>query len=293
MIAASAGVCFPRAIDTAQVMEIPFTFEGNEIIVQVKINGKVYDMLLDTGTDAAAIELTTAKELGLKMSNASLTATGGGTDNPPVYLTILPQVELSALVAKNLSAAAIDLSRLSRRIGRPIYGVLGYSLLKDRIVQVDYPKQVIRFYTASPFPSRDKSNERSRVALPFRLVGRVPVIDDVYVNDKKVTAVIDTGSSQTFSLTPAAIQRLKLDEEVKSATPDSSVGYMGRATVKKGKIRNIRIGTISLDWPAVTFFMKGMGYDDRPFEVNIGNIFMKDFIITFDYRNKHMVIEKP
>jgi len=46
-------------------VEVPFEFVRNEIIVQVKVDGKgPFNMMLDTGTDPSAVDLATAKEWG-------------------------------------------------------------------------------------------------------------------------------------------------------------------------------------------------------------------------------------
>jgi hypothetical protein len=60
----------PQASGQQQVVEIPFDFVRNEIILQVKVDGKgPFNMMLDTGTDPSAVDLATAKELGLELSD--------------------------------------------------------------------------------------------------------------------------------------------------------------------------------------------------------------------------------
>jgi len=64
-----------------QVIEVPFDFYKNEIILQVKVNGKgPFNMMLDTGTDPSGVDLTTARHIGLKLHPLGKPATGGGTD---------------------------------------------------------------------------------------------------------------------------------------------------------------------------------------------------------------------
>src|SRR5215217_5466664 len=96
-----------------QVVEIPFDFYRNEIILQVKVNGKgPFNMMLDTGTDPSAVDVNTAREIGLKLDAVGSRATGGGTSVNLVYGTKLPLVELGGITAKNLEAAAIDLTKV-------------------------------------------------------------------------------------------------------------------------------------------------------------------------------------
>ena len=73
--------CLGQVRGQQQPVEVPFEFFHNEIIVQVKVDGKgPFNMMLDTGTDPSAVDLTTAKELGLKLSSAGGPVSGGGSD---------------------------------------------------------------------------------------------------------------------------------------------------------------------------------------------------------------------
>lgn len=277
-----------------QPVEVPFDFYRNEIILQVKINGKgSFNVMLDTGTDPSAIDLQTAKEIGLKLASRGHQGAGGGTDKNLAYATRLPLVEVGGLAAKNVEALAIDLSKTSAAFGKPIGGVLGHSLLANRIVQIDYPKRVVRFFTESPFPKRaNQTNDSTRTVLSFRYDDNF-LIDDVSVNGKKMTANFDTGSNGGFQLTPAAVIDLGLETEVVEAPASQSVGYNGTGENRTGKIRNVTVGGISVDEPSVVFFGKGTGRDKETWGINIGNAFLKDFVVTVDYRSKTITLEKP
>lgn len=283
----------PYARAQQQRVEIPFDFVRNEILVQVKVNGKgPFNMMLDTGTDPSAIDLATAKELGLKLSSAGGPVSGGGTDRNLAYETKLPLVEAGGLRAKNLSAVALDLSKVGERLGRPLHGVLGHSLLNGRVVQIDYANHVVRFYSQSPFTKADKkANTAKRTVLSFRYDDNV-LIDDVFVNGKKMVGNFDTGSSGSFHLTPAAVSYLGLEDEVNRAPVSTSVGYNNVSENREGKLSNVTIGGVSVDQPSVIFFGKGNGRDKKPWGMNIGNLFLKDFVVTIDYRSKLITLEK-
>jgi predicted aspartyl protease len=275
-------------------VEVPFEFVANQIIVQVKIAGKgPYSMLLDTDTDPSAIDLATARELGLRLDARSFPASGGGPEANLVQLTRLPTVELGSVIAKDVSAGAIDLKKLAARLGRPIQGVLGYSFLKDRIVQIDYPSSKIRFYTETPYPGiQNTANTVNKIAVAFRYDGGV-VIDSVFINGHKVKATLDTGSSETFALTPEAVAIIGLDEEAQDGRAAKSVGYNGEFESKSGVLKSVRIGRLSIESAPAAFWPPGAGHDKKNYQVNIGNGFFKDFLLTFDFRAKLVVFEKP
>jgi len=288
-------VCtFAQPKSKAPAIEIPFDFYRNEIVLEVKVNGKgPFSMMLDTGTDPSAIELLTARELGLKLIPLGSPPVGGGNAPRQVYGVYLPLVEVGGITTRNLESVAIDLSKISERIGKPIQGVLGHSLLKGRIVQIDYPNRIVRFYSQSPFAKMPKQpNTPTHTVLRFRYVDNV-LIDDVFVNGKKMVANFDTGSNGTFDLTPPAVAYLGMEEEVSRAPASSDVGYNGVAENKKGELNNVTIGGISVDGAPVVFFAKGTGRDKRPWGINIGNEFLKDFVVTIDYRSKLITLEKP
>lgn len=273
-------------------IDVPFEFHRNEIVVQVKINGKgPFNMMLDTGTDPSAIDLATAKEIGLKIKAAGHQGSGGGTDVNLAYETRLPLVEVGGIRATNIDAAAIDLSKISERGGKVIHGILGQSFLNKRIVQFDYPKSIVRFYEKSPYP-KGPPNTPKLTTVSFHYNDNV-LIDDVWVNGKKMTASIDTGSNSTFQLAPDTITALGLEADAEKGEAASSVGYNGEFKNRKGQIKNVTIGAISIDNAPVTFFGRGTGHDKTRWGINIGNVFFKDFVVTIDYQRKTITFERP
>ena len=168
---------------------MPFDFHRNEIIVRVEVNDRgPFDMMLDTWTDPSAIDLATAKEVGLKPDPVGHQGSGGGTSANLAYETKLPLVEMGGLTARNVQALAIDLSKPSHRLGKPPHGMLGHSLLNGRVVQIDFPQRVVRFYSKSPFPqAADQPNTSKHTVLPFRYDDGI-LIDQVSVNAKMMPA---------------------------------------------------------------------------------------------------------
>jgi predicted aspartyl protease len=287
------NVVYAQRVRKTDCIEVPFEFYRNSVILQVNINGKgPYSMLLDTGTDPSAIDIETAKQIGLKITPVDVGGVGAGSDKIVSYQTVLPEIQISDFVASNVEALAGEsLSNVSQRLGRSIQGVLGYSLLKDRIVQLDYGKRMIRFYSASPFPGPGKQTE-DQVILSFELFNATPLIDEVYVDGKRINATLDTGSNGTLRLTATAMKSLGLEEEAQKAEPLSVAGYAGKAKYRKGKLKTLAVGKLGVSAPAVTFVMEKREGEDRAPGGNIGNAFMSNFSVTFDYRKKLVAFEK-
>jgi predicted aspartyl protease len=273
----------------AQSVEVPFEFVHNQIVVKVTIDGKgPFNAMIDTGTDPSAIDIGTARQVGIKFGSTGRNSSGGGTDINLNYPCKMSTLGVGSISAANVDAAAIDLTKVSERMGIHIDAVLGYSFLKKRIVQFDYPRLIVRFLDRSPVTS----GIRNAVTIPFRYKDNV-LIDRVLVNGRSVTANLDTGSSGTFQISPEATNELGLAEEAARGKPNVSVGYNGPHENHEGTIKNVTIGTISVDNPPVLFFAAGTGHDRVSWSINIGNGFMKNFVVTVDYVEKKVTFAPP
>lgn len=250
-------------------------------------------MLLDTDTDPSAIDSEAAKELGLTLGEKTYQTAGGGTDANASRLTTLNLIELGATSARQVGAAVLDLSKLAKQMGGPVRGVLGYSFLKDRIVQIDYANTKVRFFPTSPYPRIELTpNTVNIIALPFRREDGNLIVDAVFINNEKMRATLDTGSSDAFSLTPEAITILGLDEQVAVAAPDKSVGYNGEYETRSGVLKSVRLGRYATESVPAQFWLPNTGHDKKKFQVNIGNAFFQDFLMTFDFKAKIVVFER-
>jgi predicted aspartyl protease len=284
-----------QAVHKEASVDVPFAFYHNEIMIQVKVNGQgPFTMLLDTNTDPSTIDLETARSLGLNLKQVSGQGSGGGTEKKAIYLTSLKSIDLDGLTAKGIATLALDLKEFGAKLGKPVVGVLGNSFLAGRIVQIDYQKQVLKFFDSSPI-SNPQTNTRNRVVLPFKYDDDSSslMIDDASINGKKVRAAIDTGSDGTFKLTPLATKDLGLEEVAAKGEAETSTGYNGAAANRKGTVDKITVASIIAVSPDVIFFGKGTGRDHKLWGLNIGNAFLKDYIVTIDYKKKLISFERP
>jgi predicted aspartyl protease len=273
---------------------VPFELFRNSIIVQAKVGGNgPFSMLFDTGVNPSAVDLHLAREIGLPLSANGNRPSGGGNDANLAYQTALPRVDLDGLIAENVDCLAVDLSKISAALGRTIQGVLGYSFMRNRVFEIDYARHRLVFYSHSPWSSgimpRD---DPRRKFVRFRFQNDI-LIDGVNVDGKAVTANLDTGSNSNLQITPRAIAALGLEQEVAKATASSSVGSNGRTENRTGRIDLISIGGLLAAEPEVVFISKGTGHDDEPWEIRIGNEFLKKYTVTVDFQSLMICFESP
>jgi hypothetical protein len=294
LIALSAsGVRAAHADDGHPLADVPFDFYRNEVLIQVWIDGAgPYAVMLDTGTDPSTIDLALARRLHLPLASSGSAGDGGGTVPSAYFATTLPEVTVGGLTADKVDALATDLTGLSKAFHRPVLAVLGYSLLRSRIVQIDYPRKRVRFY-ARPLPAESarRHNTPRHVRLPFRYADYL-LLDQLVINRRPAIGGLDTGSDSAFTVTPAAITKLGLKTAFRQARVASGAGFNGRYQSRHGTLPVMRIGSIATPVPKATFWPAGTGHDQEPFDINIGNAFLKDFVLTLDYRNHIVVLDR-
>jgi hypothetical protein len=165
--------------------EFPFQFREGLLWVEVNIpqSNKPLNFLVDTGAGVSAINLSTAKRIGLKLGQ-EVTVRGVETT-----LTGYWQQQMSAKVGDVQlphEYLAVDLEKLSRSCERPVDGLIGADFFREHTVQIDFDAQKIRLL--KPEKAR-KSDEI--LPLQLRPCGmRVPIS----VNGRKRQWVrLDTG----------------------------------------------------------------------------------------------------
>jgi hypothetical protein len=276
---------------------VPFDFIHNQIVLRAAINGQgPYNVVLDSGTHATTIDLTLARRLGLPLSGARSSGQGAGAHRVVGQPTVCDELRVGDLAVRKLSTVALDLSGISRTMGRPLHAVLGFSFLDSRIVQIDYFHRCIHFYAESPFaPTPFPPPTARRISFPMQFLADsvLPVLLECRVNGVSIPVTIDTGSSLGLILFPGAIERLGLGELARQGTPLEAAGYRGQAQLSKGWVRSLALDSIDLG--AVEVAYVGKDYGDREDLArrggNLGNALLQDFVLTLDYRSRVVVME--
>ena len=146
---ASCMSTLKAAVD--EVIDVRCVFSNNTIYLPVMINGQGgFFMTLDTGTNPSAIDLAKAKSLGLPMSAETSEAKGLGNGAVTTQRTKVAKLNVSGIEATQVEFEALDLSAMQAAADKPIIGILGYSFLRGRIIDIDYPHHRLRLFSKSP-----------------------------------------------------------------------------------------------------------------------------------------------
>ena len=150
--------------------EFPFEYREGLLWIKVAIpqSEQPLNFLVDTGAGVSAINLNTAKRIGLKLGQQ---VTVRGVD---AMLKGYWQQHMSAKVGDvqlPREYLAVDLEKLSSSCERPVDGLVGADFFRGQVVQIDFDVQKIRLL---------KPNQvaKSKDALPLQLRScgmRVPI----------------------------------------------------------------------------------------------------------------------
>ncbi|HEY3295432.1 MAG TPA: retropepsin-like aspartic protease [bacterium] len=266
--------------------DVPFTFENNQIILRVSVNGHdSLNFLLDTGTDNSTIDEATARRIGLQVM-LSESSRGG------VPATVwLRDLKVGLLVMDSLFAWAPNLADVSQALRRPLHGVLGYSFLKDRIVQIDYREHVVRFLNHPP--AIEKSGRNVMLPMHFLSGKMIPLFDALHVNGHSLRASLDTGSSLGLLLYPRATTELGLNEAARNARLMTTLVYGGVLEVRKGPRAELRLQTAVFD--SVSLYFASRSPEEQILSErggSLGNEFFKEMRLTLDYQHQQIAIER-
>lgn len=289
---------FPGKSTVEHMVEVPFSFEREIILLDVMLNGKgPYTMGLDTGTDPSVIDSKVAADITWLRIPLGAHGTGSGSDTVDISLLAPVIVQVGAIPAARKLALGVDLANVSERMGKPIHGILGHNFLEDHVVEIDYPARKIRFHPLSSSVSvNEASGFEKRLELPMRYLAgeNFPLIESFMVNGEEIKVTLDTGSNGNLTLYPEAVKYLGLEENVERAVPITTEGYGGKLNKRVGQVDTLMIKNWVIDSQQVSF-LTGGPHVNTPLASrggNLGNGILKNFVVTLDYPGRTVWLEK-
>ncbi len=282
-------LCAPRAAAAAdETGEVPFSFERGFVIVQAKIKGKEpAEVVVSTGAEYSSVDGGAAQKYKLQFYYTGVPPVTGHNDRIISY-TQVPDLQVGPAGA-SLNMRLGSTAEVSRAVGREIFGVLGYDFLKGRTVQFDFGKKVLRFLDkqaaealrakaaggAGLLRMSEKENE-------FRQVLTMPLVEKVMLNEKPVKVLLDTGTVTALALGPSTAKKVGLEAPPEKGEP------------RTDSARQLRLGGAELSDVPVTIFAKGSGVETQLGDGGAlaGTVLLRNFVATFDYRGKVVILER-
>ena len=281
-------------VQKEEIKTIPFEYIKNQIILETTLNGnnkKLY-MLLDTGVDPSVIDLTTAEEIGLKINkNNEGNASGRGNEKVSVYPTEMNALLIEGRNYGDIEGLAFNLKGIEKKLGREIHGILGYSFLKDKIFRIDYGEKVIQFFKSKEQLLSSIKGKSKKLDFITEGEDMIPLIEDLTINDKPFIASLDTGSSLNLQVYEHRLVDIRLDTlDLEKLKKSQLYGAQGNKKTRKTTLNSIALDKdVILNNQVLT--ISTIKNTDQLRMGNIGNKFLKNFRVSFDYINQEITFE--
>ncbi len=270
----------------APLADVPFVLHQNAIIITMLANDRdTVALLLDTGWGPVA--LTDAAVRRLNQSGAGLPQAGG--------VVTIASLSVQGLRKRRVLVEVFSARELTPLIG-PYDGVLGTEFFKDLVLQVDYPRSRVRFFTRMPATQPQHAvGPASVLPMTFaRGAGALPFTDSLFVNGRQSRGLFDTGGAGAFLAMPRLITSQRLD-----ALLDSSRAQMGffdgslkRVNVRFALLAKVRLGQIVADTPRVLLAPPELTGASWGHDLVIGYGFMRHYVVTFDYPGRSITLQR-
>lgn len=277
---------------------IPFQLHSNLIIIQVRVNDSdTLHFILDTGvshtiiTDPAALDRNT-----LRMTRKiKLTGAGEG-NNLSASVAIDNRISIGELRAAHHNVVILDedVLKLSEYVGTPVDGIFGYEIFANFVVNIDFQTHEIVLTDPAKYRYKKRKGDRYPITIEDTKVYTDAL--SVYTGNKSMPlrVILDTGAGHALLLDRSR-STTSMPMPEKSIRAQLGRGLNGVINGSMGRIEKVKFGRYELDdvlasFPdSVAFGMKLVNMPER--QGNVGCELLRRFNVTFNYRDKYVVLK--
>jgi predicted aspartyl protease len=267
-----------------KVYEVPFWVNGPHMYITVNINGDSHTFLFDTGASGNIISIKMAQEMNLDLKNETKVRSFGGIQKaynvtlPSVQFGQWEQEQMEALAIPNVTSAHVE-----------YVGVIGNQFLLDKVVKVDYEKEILYIYEQC-------QDLKGEIVWPVSIQGGLPVVDVSLSTDEGTPIngkmVVDTGADAYLIVVSEAEKQYKLAEKFKKKIEESTYSPSGAFKTTLGRVDQAKIH--KLTFSEVPCKVIAATEHTGPLRGNqigfIGNHILKRYNLTFDLPNNKMYL---
>jgi len=270
---------------------VRFDLEGDRPIINLRVNNKpdVLRFVLDTGSGISVMSEETAKRLKIKPVARGGYAKGlGGDGKFEIVYGMLREVDIGDVSIKNVPVYL----RKFHNDAQKVDGYIGLSLISKFLATIDYGKRTFSL-TRKEADTRD-FRQPNALSLPLRLTSSGFLSGEVELEgvDSTLNFIVDTGASiSVISDRVAKVDRISryVNAEklrvIGSAgiTDDMPTFMLPRVTFGKNSRRDIMAVALDLD-----IINEASGFEQAGI---LGGNFLKNYRLTFDFKNSKVVFE--
>lgn len=296
MVAAQGSFVLPKNVSKETVS---FQLLSNLIVFPLEVNGKKLNFILDSGVGSTILfSLTNADSIPLN-NLEKIKLQGLGSEEPvDAVLSKGNTFKVKGITGLNQSLYVIfdDSFDLSSKLGLTIHGIIGYELLKNFAVTINYSAKRITFSDFENFKFKNCS-KCEKFTLEFdKLKPYINANINVQNSTENLIPVkllIDSGGSDALWLFEGSKSEIKIP--MRFFNDYLGEGLSGTILGKRAKIPILKIGNFELKEPNVAFPDSASISFARKFKErngSIGGAVLKRFDVTFNYKESYIGLKK-
>lgn len=259
--------------------EIPFEYKGNEIVIPVRIGRQEYDYIFDTG---GYNNITDAMQEQNKYPVLTTQTVGSSNKiKSKVNIVRVDSITVGGLVFKDIAALQLDFSKSPTIRCIIDGGIIGASIIKDYIWQIDYPNRKI--IVTDQKEKLQGLEGATKVAVTFN--NRLMPFIDMKIGARTEKVMFDLGSATLFSMSKKTAKRHHKQKEAILIKGGSTEGANG--TIQED-IHVFKAPVIGIE--ALEFKNKPIYYTDSNNENLIGNPIIKNYVVTLNFKEGELFL---
>lgn len=261
--------------------------EGDRMTVAVTVAGSgPYRFLVDTGAERTVISRELASRLNLDAGESTILHSVMGRNQ--VDTVFIPDLKVSTNSVSVVDAPALDASNIGAD------GMLGIDSLRSQRVTFDFKAKTMAITSASTPIGREDGD--TIIVRAKTRKGRL-IFTDAFVDGRKVTVIVDTGSQVTIGnlALENALSKRKSAGFPQPITIESVTGE--KMTAKVATLKTVDVGGLHINSLAIAFadahIFRQLKLDQKP-TLLLGMNAMKAFDrITIDFASRKVRFRLP
>ncbi|MEN8137343.1 MAG: hypothetical protein ABFR62_02825 [Bacteroidota bacterium] len=285
---------------------IPFTFSGNQIIIQLQLNGsKPLNFILDSGVKTPIIidvpQFDTIEIRDYKKIEVKGLGQGDGIEALIAYDNRINVGDNIVNHNQTVIVLLEDIFHLSNKLGHNINGIIGFDLFRDFIVEINYDNQYLKLHDPKKFKyprskkyiSKPLTFHRGKPFVNLEVELGYPSDNNTEKKIVPVKLLVDTGGSDALWLFINSHQGI--EEPKKYINDFLGSGLSGDIFGKRSRISGLHIGDLILEditvsYPDSSSVSYVMMHKER--NGSIGGAALSKFKVLIDYGNKKITFRK-
>jgi clan AA aspartic protease (TIGR02281 family) len=207
---------------------------GNHLFVNTVINGRNTALMVDTGCPFTLIDRTSARRIGLELTEAKSQVTGITGNTQPSSVSRIATLAMGNCTFQNVPAEVATEQDINRYARPHLDGLFGAHEMAKFGMIIDCGRQMLYVNPRGPSPATSQAlasflQGRGFVRVPMHFNPEHHLEVDAAVNLRAVKLIVDTGAFTTTIAAPYA--------EGSGAAMDPSMSDRGQGIARLGELR--------------------------------------------------------